>query len=379
MSEFTIETVDLTFSYSNNDHPSLDDVNLKIRKGTKTVILGANGAGKSTLFYHFNGIFKPCYGNIIFNGETISYKKKALKSLRSKISVVLQNPDDQIFGQTVESDVAYGPTNLGLPKDEIRKRVDSALMMVGLEGLRNRDTMQLSYGQRKRVALAGALAMEPEVLVMDEPTAGLDPQMALEIMELAEQLHHNGTTVVISTHDVDLAYAWADEIHVLRHGSHIYSGTSEGFYRDSVQVYMTGLMPPSMFLINENLADQRGIPLFPYPRTETQLISKMVSGPKGSMYILPVKNRLNNDMLNPVLEEYELTCMGVFGMMARKLLYENGLPADFAFDGFESCANECLLGNNALIICDEDCVDLIEGKISKLRAFGSNIPYRIIK
>ena len=84
-------------------------------------------------------------------------------------------------------------------------------------------------------------------------------------------------------------------------------------------------------------------------------------------------------MLNPVLEGYELTCMGVFGMMARKLLYENGLPADFAFDGFESCANECLLGNNALIICDEDCVELIEGKISKLRAFGSNIPYRIIK
>ncbi|MGN1044752.1 MAG: energy-coupling factor ABC transporter ATP-binding protein [Candidatus Methanomethylophilaceae archaeon] len=370
--------MDLTFSYSNNENPSLDRVNVKIRKGMKTVILGANGAGKSTLFYHFNGIYRPCYGEVLFNGEPISYRKKALRSLRSRVSVVLQNPDDQIFGQTVESDVAYGPSNLGLPADEVRRRVDSALIMVGLEGLRNRDTMQLSYGQRKRLALAGALAMEPEVLVMDEPTAGLDPQMALEIMELAEQLHHNGTTVVLSTHDVDLAYAWADEIHVLRHGSLIYSGTSEGFYRDPVQVYMTGLMPPSMFVINENLADQRGIPVFPYPRTETQLVSKLVSGPKGTLYIMPVTEMMDTDTLNPVLERHELTSIGVFGMMARKLLYENGLPADFLFNGFESCANECLLGRNALIICDVDCVELLEGRISGLRAFGSNIPYKVI-
>lgn len=207
MSDGIIRTVDLVYWYSGNDRPSLDKVNITIRKGVKTVILGANGAGKSTLFYHFNGVYEPSSGTVEFDGERVRHKRKALRTLRSRVSVVLQNPDDQIFGQTVEEDVGYGPSNLGLPEEEVKRRVDRALDLVGLNEFRDRNTMKLSYGQRKRLALAGALAMEPEVLVMDEPTAGLDPQMALELMELAEQLHHNGTTVVISTHDVDLAYA----------------------------------------------------------------------------------------------------------------------------------------------------------------------------
>ena len=185
-----IETVDLRYRYAGNDRDSLSEVSVRIRKGVKTVILGANGAGKSTLFYHFNGVFEPAGGRILFDGEPFSYRRRALRTLRSRVSVVLQNPDDQIFGQTVEEDVAYGPSNLGLPASEVSARVDRALRLVGLDDLRDRNTMKLSYGQRKRLALAGALAMDPEVLVMDEPTAGLDPQMALELMELAEQLHH---------------------------------------------------------------------------------------------------------------------------------------------------------------------------------------------
>ena len=214
--ENVIETEDIVFSYDGAEKPSMKEVSIKIRKGVKTVILGANGAGKSTLFYHFNGVVRPDKGTVRAFGEPVNYRKKGLRQLRSRVAVVLQNPDDQIFGQTVESDIAYGPANMGLTKEEVDARVEEALFQVGLADFRDKNTMQLSYGQRKRLALAGALAMKPEVLVMDEPTAGLDPQMALELMELAEQLHHNGTTVVISTHDVDLAYAWADEIHVLR-------------------------------------------------------------------------------------------------------------------------------------------------------------------
>ena len=368
-----IETVDLRYRYAGNDRDSLSEVSVRIRKGVKTVILGANGAGKSTLFYHFNGVFEPAGGRILFDGEPFSYRRRALRTLRSRVSVVLQNPDDQIFGQTVEEDVAYGPSNLGLPASEVSVRVDRALRLVGLDDLRDRNTMKLSYGQRKRLALAGALAMDPEVLVMDEPTAGLDPQMALELMELAEQLHHSGTTVVISTHDVDLAYAWADEIHVLRRGHLIYSGPSEDFYSDPVQVYMTGVVQPSMFLINKSLCDMRGVEEAPYPRTETQLVSKMASGPKGRFVIIPVSDRLTPPMVDHAVEMLGGTeiRLGLYGYGVRALLPESGVPVDYVFDGFESCMSECLMGRDVILLCDEDCVDLIEAKIARLEDFGT--------
>ena len=379
MSDGTIETVDLTYWYSGNDWASLDDVSIKIRKGVKTVILGANGAGKSTLFYHFNGVFKPSAGSVSFNGEVISYRRKALRALRSKVSVVLQNPDDQIFGQTVEEDVAYGPTNLGLDDDEIESRVSRALRLVGLDDLRDRNTLKLSYGQRKRLALAGALAMEPEVLIMDEPTAGLDPQMALELMELAEQLHHSGTTVVISTHDVDLAYAWADEIHVLRRGELIYSGRSEEFYSDPIRVYTTGVMQPSMFLINKSLCDMRGQPEAPYPRTETQLISKMASCPKGRFLIMPVSDRLDKYMVDAAVDEVggDLA-IGLYGAVTRSMLFDSMLPVNYVFDGFESCMSECLMGRDSLLLCDADCVDLILAKMERLKDFGTVVEFKVL-
>ena len=371
MGDGIIETFDLTYWYAGNDRPSLDRVDLKIRKGVKTIILGGNGAGKSTLFYHFNGVFRPSSGSIVFDGEQIRHKKKVLRNLRSKVSVVLQNPDDQIFGQTVEEDVAYGPSNLGLP-EEVRRRVDHAINLVGLDAFRDRNTLKLSYGQRKRLALAGALAMEPEVLVMDEPTAGLDPQMAQEVMELAEQLHHNGTTVVISTHDVDLAYAWADEIHVLRKGELIYSGPSEEFYMDPIRVYATGVMQPSMFLINKSLCDMRGQPEAPFPRTGTQLVSKMASGPKGRFIVIPVRDRMTESMIEAAqCRACGRVVVGLYGYVARSLLSESMLPVDFVFDGFESCMSECLMGRDALLLCDEDCVDLIEQKIRRLQDFGT--------
>ena len=372
MADGIIETVDLTYWYAGNDRPSLDKVNIRIRKGVKTIILGGNGAGKSTLFYHFNGVFEPSSGTVSFDGDVVKHRRKALRALRSKVSVVLQNPDDQIFGQTVEEDVAYGPSNLGLPAEEIRRRVDHAINLVGLDAYRDRNTLKLSYGQRKRLALAGALAMEPEVLVMDEPTAGLDPQMALEVMELAEQLHHNGTTVVISTHDVDLAYAWADEIHVLRRGELIYSGPSEDFYMDAVRVYTTGVMQPSMFLINKGLCDMRGVPEAPFPRTETQLVSKMASGPKGRFIVIPVRDRMTDSMIEAAqCRACGRVVVGLYGYVARSLLYESMLPVDYVFDGFESCMSECLMGRDALLLCDEDCVDLIEQKIRSLQDFGT--------
>ena len=370
-----IETENITYYYEGAEKPSMDGVSIKIRKGVKTVILGSNGAGKSTLFYHFNGVVKPKTGTVKVMGEPVSYRKKGLKELRSKVAVVLQNPDDQIFGQTVEGDVAYGPRNMKLPEEEVKERVEEALFQTGLGELREKNTMQLSYGQRKRLALAGALAMKPEVLIMDEPTAGLDPQMALELMELAEQLHHNGTTIVLSTHDVDLAYAWADEIHVLRRGKLIYSGPSEGFYCDPIAVHSTGVMQPSMFVMNDNLAKMRGVDPAPYPWTESQLISKMVSGTKGSLTIVPVDGKVPENI------ESILGCgkkTGVYGTVIRRLLHDSDHLADYMFNGYEACMGECLMGKDALLLCDKDCLDLVEDKIKVLKTFGSDIKYEIL-
>ena len=178
---------------------------------------------------------------MLYDGKELDYSSKGLSKLRSKIAVVLQNPDDQIFSTTVEEDVAFGPMNLGLPREEVEKRVDEALFLVNMTEYRSRPSQQLSFGQRKRVAFAGALAMKPEVLIMDEPTAGLDPQMTHELMELTDELVHLGTTVIISTHDVAMAYSWAEELHVLQNGRLVFSGNSEEFFIDPVKVHLAGL------------------------------------------------------------------------------------------------------------------------------------------
>ncbi|MDY5679327.1 MAG: ABC transporter ATP-binding protein, partial [Candidatus Methanomethylophilaceae archaeon] len=270
--------------------------------------------------------------------------------------------------------------NMKLSEDEVSKRVEEAIGLVGLDNLRGRNTLQLSYGQRKRLALAGALAMRPEVLIMDEPTAGLDPQMALELMELAEQLHHSGTTVVISTHDIDLAYAWADEIHVLRKGKLIYSGDPEVFYSDSTKVYLTGIMQPSMFLINKSMCDMRGVPEAPYPRTETQLVSKMASGDKGKLIVMPVDDVLDKYMMDAATDGLgEDMVTGIFGYRTRGMLGDSMLPIDYVFEGFEACMSDCLMGKDAVLFCDRDCVDLIKSKVRQLEDYGTVIEWKVLE
>ena len=271
--KYILEARDVTYVYGsrNGGNASLKNVSLGIREGVRTVILGANGAGKSTLFYHFNGVFKPTEGELFYRGIPMSYQKEHLFELREDVAVVVQNPDEQIFSSTVEEDVAFGPMNLNLHPDIVEARIRDSLFKVGMEDYRYRPTTQLSFGQKKRVAIAGALAMEPKVLILDEPTAGLDPQMSQEVMELVDQMCLAGTTVIISTHDVDLAYAWAEEIHVLRHGTLVYSGEPEQFFNDRDSVALAGLTLPHTFSVNRSLEAIRGQPEAPYPRTNSQL------------------------------------------------------------------------------------------------------------
>ena len=179
----------------------LDGCSLAITQGSRNALIGANGAGKTTLFQHANGLLRPQSGAIRYAGHPLDYSRDGLRRLRSAVGLVFQNPDDQLFSPTVFEDVAFGPLHLGLPEAEVRRRAERALAQVGLAGFEDRLPHHLSLGQKKRVAIATVLSMEPEILVLDEPTAGLDPRGRRLLIDLLRDLPW---TMLVSTHDIRL-------------------------------------------------------------------------------------------------------------------------------------------------------------------------------
>ena len=223
-----IETRDLCYIYPGNV-TALDHVNFIAPRNARIAVIGSNGAGKSTLFKHFNGIFQPSSGSVLIRGEPIT--KKNRNEVRKFVGLVFQNPDDQIFSPTVEQDIAFGPTNLGLDEETISHRVHEALRVVGIEHLAGRVPHHLSGGEKKRVAIAGVIAMEPEVLVLDEPTAGLDPRGVADLNSFINSLSSKyGMTVIFSTHDVSLVPEVADFIYVMDKGRIVASGTVDEIF-----------------------------------------------------------------------------------------------------------------------------------------------------
>jgi cobalt/nickel transport system ATP-binding protein len=223
-----IETRNLTHIYRGNV-PALQGVTFTAERKARIAVIGPNGAGKSTLFKHFNGILKPTSGEVLVRGEPIT--RENIREVRKYVGIVFQNPDDQIFSPTVEQDVAFGPTNLGLDAETVAHRVEEALRILGICDLRERVPHHLSGGEKKRVAIAGILAMEPQVLVLDEPTAGLDPQGVADLLEFVNRLPRDyGMTVIFSTHHVDLVAEIADFIYVMDRGEIAASGTVEEIF-----------------------------------------------------------------------------------------------------------------------------------------------------
>ncbi|WP_458404202.1 ATP-binding cassette domain-containing protein, partial [Methanobrevibacter sp.] len=215
----------------NSEYQALKGVSLKVEKGDMVALLGKNGAGKSTLFLHLNGIFEPDEGQVFIDGEELKYGKKSLLlKFRQKVGIVFQNPDDQIFAPTVEEDVAFGPLNLGLSMEEVQDRVEYALARVGMSGFEKKAPHHLSGGQKKRVAIAGILAMKPEIMVLDEPTAGLDPQGVENLTKLLKELNDEGITIIISTHEVDLVPNYAKRVFVLVDGLLVAEGTPKDIF-----------------------------------------------------------------------------------------------------------------------------------------------------
>ena len=224
-----LEVKNLRYSYNSN-YQALKGVSLKVDRGDMVALLGKNGAGKSTLFLHLNGIYEPDEGQVFIDGEELKYDKKSLLKFRQKVGIVFQNPDDQIFAPTVEEDVAFGPLNLGLSMEEVQDRVTEALERVGMSGFEKTAPHHLSGGQKKRVAIAGILAMKPEIMVLDEPTAGLDPQGVVDLSVLLNELNDEGITIIISTHEVDLVPNYANKVFVLVDGKLIGEGTPKEIF-----------------------------------------------------------------------------------------------------------------------------------------------------
>ena len=359
MTQTLLEARDICYRYNKKSGNVLDHVSLRIDRGVKTAILGANGAGKSTLFSVLNALYKPDSGEVLYNGEPLSYRKKNILKMRSEVSILFQNPNDMLFRPNVEQDVAYGPENLKLPRDEVQKRVDDALFAVGMSDFRKSPTMRLSYGQRKRITLAGVLAMEPQVLIMDEPTAGLDPQMAYEVMEIAEQLNCNGVTVIMSSHDNNLIYSWADDIHVLQNGRCVFSGAPENFYDDKVAVYQAGLMAPSAFLMNEGLSSIGVVKREPYPKTETEISAKIANNKSGKFGTLHIMEVAADSDLSTMVAEHGFSDLptGIYGMSARRAQDKSLAKVDFMYNGPENCTMKCMAGRDALILCDPVMVE----------------------
>ena len=223
-----IETRDLTHCY-NDSIEALKGVNFIAGRKQRIALIGANGAGKSTLFKHFNGILKPTSGEVLVRGEHIT--KSNLKDIRKFVGIVFQNSDDQVFSPTVEQDIAFGPTNMGLDAATIEHRVSEVSRLLDIEYLRDRPPHHLSGGEKKRVAIAGVLAMEPQVLVLDEPTAGLDPKGVRDLTSFVNRLPEEyGMTVIFSTHQTELVTEIADYIYVMDRGRIAAQGTIDEIF-----------------------------------------------------------------------------------------------------------------------------------------------------
>ena len=246
MSKAIIEIKDLHFAYSDTEEASpsvLNGVNLAIEEGTFVAVLGHNGSGKSTLAKHLNAIHLPTGGTVYVDGMDTA-KEELLLEIRRTIGMVFQNPDNQIVANVVEEDVAFAPENLGVPSEEIRQRVDNALKAVGMYEFREHAPHLLSGGQKQRIAIAGVIAMQPRCIVLDEPTAMLDPNGRADVLRTIKQLNRtSGVTVVLITHHMDEA-AQADRLVVMAKGKVIADGEPKKVFQDVEGLKAVGLTVP---------------------------------------------------------------------------------------------------------------------------------------
>lgn len=261
---------------------ALFDINLEVAEGSYTALIGHTGSGKSTLLQHLNGLLQPTEGKVNIDDIVIqaSSKQKEIKPARKKVGVVFQFPESQLFEETVLKDVAFGPQNFGVSQEEALKIAREKLELVGLaEKNFEKSPFELSGGQMRRVAIAGILAMEPKVLVLDEPTAGLDPKARIEMMELFSHLHQEGQTVVLVTHNMDDVAEYADKVYLLEKGRVISSGTPQDVFQnvEFLMQHELGVPKTTEFAVK---LEQRGVVFDRLPIKRQELIQMLKEAKK---------------------------------------------------------------------------------------------------
>ncbi len=254
-----IETVKLSYSYD-GERQALNNVNIQIPKGRTTAVLGGNGAGKSTLFLTLNGILSPDSGEVLFDGEKVKYDKKGIIQMRRRVGIVFQDPNDQLFSSSVRKDISFGAMNLGLELQEVKDRVEQAVKQTGIGEYIDNPTHALSFGQKKRVAIAGVLAMRPEVIILDEPTAGLDSKGASEILQLLWDIKEStGVTIIMATHEMDIIPLYCDTAYVLDHGRVVMGGEVKEILARPEQLRSHSLRLPRIAHLMEILNMEDGL------------------------------------------------------------------------------------------------------------------------
>lgn len=255
----------LTYQYDKK-RKALDNVSMDFDKGNIIGIIGSNGSGKSTLFNNLMGILKATSGEILYRGNNLKYDKKSLYKLRREVGVVFQDPEKQIFYSMVYDDIAFALRNIGTDEDIIKVRINQALDAVNGKDFIDRPVHSLSYGQKKRVAIASVIAMNNDLILLDEPTAGLDPESTKAIVEIIKSLHNKGKKIVITSHDMNLIYDICDYVYVLNKGKVINEGSTEDVFLNEGIINEAGLELPWLVKLNKNM----GLPLF---RKEEDLYS----------------------------------------------------------------------------------------------------------
>lgn len=257
-SDIILKVEDLYFSYDDEQSHSLNGLSLEIKKGQKIAFMGANGSGKSTFFLCCTGILKPQKGKLFFHNKEVTYKKKELLDLRSKIGIVFQDPDNQLFSASVYQEISFGPLNLGHSEEETKKEVEEVIDYLEITPFRHKPTHALSGGQKKQVSIADILVMKPEIIILDEPAAALDPKHTTMVNHIVDQMTQNGITVLMATHDVDYAYEWADEVLLFHEGKVLMHGTPAQVFSNRGVLKQTNLEPPAVLELFESLC-RKGI------------------------------------------------------------------------------------------------------------------------
>lgn len=277
MNDILMQVRDLSYRYEDQTL-ALDKVNLDIRRHERLAIMGSNGSGKSTLFLNLNGVYKPTSGQILYEGKPLDYSRKGLLQLRRNVGIVFQDPDNQLFSASVFQEISFGALNIGMSEMDAKAAVEQVIETLEITPFMEKPTHSLSGGQKKQVSIADVLVMNPEVIILDEPASSLDPKHTVIVNKIVEMLVDQGITVLMSTHNVDYALEWAEEIVLIHDGKTLMQGAPVDVFSNSEVLEKTNLKKPAAIELFESLTAKGVLPAdLPVPRSLSELESYIAS------------------------------------------------------------------------------------------------------